>query len=305
MKKPRKFIVSDLHGNGNIYNSIMGYIDNIKKHEDVIVYINGDLIDRGPDSARMLLDVKRRIESGEKIVYLGGNHELMMHQVFKERRKQQYSDTSQWYFNGGAYTDSGLSNLLKNDRSKLDNVGYFVSNLNIYQVFEERINKKPILLVHACSPATIKDECDLKIKDDNQIIDKCTWTRIGSPRLYYADRIGSDKYFTIVGHTPLSTRSGYEYYDYDNYLNIDGGCAVYMNGMISFDHTPLVEVIDGHLKILTFNNNNEIARGHIFVKHYSIPMSEQELKIERAYLNNEIKVKKLVRNKSGILYYKG
>ncbi len=303
MKNPRKFIVSDLHGNGNMYNSIMSYIDNIKQYEDVIIYINGDLIDRGPDSARMLLDVKRRIESGENIVYLGGNHELMMHQVFKERRKSEYADTRQWYMNGGAYTDGGLSSVLNDDRNKLLDVDYFVSDLNIYHLFEERINKKPILLVHACCPLEVKDECDLKIKDDNYLVDRCTWTRIGNPRLYFSDRVGSDKFFTIIGHTPLAEKSGYEYCDFDNYLNIDGGCAPYMSGMVGFDHTPLVEVIDGHLKILTFNNNNEITRGYIFVKRYSIPMSEQELDNERVFLNKDLKVKKLTRNKSGILFY--
>ena len=54
----RKFIVSDLHGNGEVYDSIMAYLENISLSEEVELYINGDLIDRGLDSYRMLEDVK-------------------------------------------------------------------------------------------------------------------------------------------------------------------------------------------------------------------------------------------------------
>ena len=84
----KKYIVSDIHGNGDIYNSIMGYLDNASLVEDVTLYINGDLFDRGPDSLEVLLDTKRRIENNEgfKINYLGGNHELMMYQTLKKRK---------------------------------------------------------------------------------------------------------------------------------------------------------------------------------------------------------------------------
>ena len=57
----RKFIVSDLHGNGNMYNSIIKYLENVNKDDEIMLYINGDLIDRGLDSADMLLDVRKRI----------------------------------------------------------------------------------------------------------------------------------------------------------------------------------------------------------------------------------------------------
>ena len=57
----RKFIVSDLHGCGEVYDSIMGYLDNIGLMDDVVLYINGDLIDRGLDGYRMLIDVMERI----------------------------------------------------------------------------------------------------------------------------------------------------------------------------------------------------------------------------------------------------
>ncbi len=43
----RKFIISDIHGFGNVYYSMMNYVDNISKEEDVELYINGDLFDRG------------------------------------------------------------------------------------------------------------------------------------------------------------------------------------------------------------------------------------------------------------------
>ena len=41
----------------------------------------------------------------------------------------------QWYMNGGAYTDGGLSSVLNDDRNKLLDVDYFVSDLNIYHLF--------------------------------------------------------------------------------------------------------------------------------------------------------------------------
>ena len=106
----RKFIVSDLHGDGNVYKSIMSYLDNLSKDEDISLYINGDLIDRGIDSTEMLLDVKRRVEENKyPIVYLAGNHELMMYEVFEKRRKGQYvSPIDRWFRNGGGITDKGL-----------------------------------------------------------------------------------------------------------------------------------------------------------------------------------------------------
>ena len=85
----RKFIISDIHGNGNLYYSVMSYLENISKGEDVILYINGDLIDRGIESGEILLDVFERIKENNphfKIIYLAGNHELMMYEVFEKRR---------------------------------------------------------------------------------------------------------------------------------------------------------------------------------------------------------------------------
>jgi hypothetical protein len=53
----QKYIVSDIHGNGDIYDTIMGYLENVSLTDEVTLYINGDLFDRGLDSFRILLDV--------------------------------------------------------------------------------------------------------------------------------------------------------------------------------------------------------------------------------------------------------
>ena len=165
----RKFIISDIHGLGNIYNSVMGYLDNISRNETIELYINGDLFDRGPDSADILLDLREQITNSKyKIVYLGGNHELMMHEVFERRRKGKHvSDFNDWYNNGGYITDFGLEAIL-DDRDKILEVADFVANLKIYHKFTEKIKGKNIVLVHAACPLQVADECPLRIKDNNE-----------------------------------------------------------------------------------------------------------------------------------------
>ena len=301
----RKFIISDIHGDGNIYNSIMGYLDNVSKKEQIILYINGDLIDRGIESASILLDIIDRIKTNKfEIVYLGGNHELMMHQAFEKRKKEMNKVPKDWYRNGGNITDDGLKELLHNDNSKILEVSNFISNLNIYHKFEEKIDGKRIVLVHASSSTKIEDKCNLKIKDNNLQTFFHVWSREDDPKLPFRCKIGNKDYFTIVGHTPNNNKFGYVYKPNENYLNIDGGCAPYVSGYFQYDHIPLVEVKNDYLKILTFNHNNEIIYGNYFTDNTSIPLSEYELNIEQSYLNNNFKPKKLVKLTSGKIGYK-
>ncbi len=265
----RKFIISDLHGNGAIYDSIINYLENLHNEgEEITLYINGDLIDKGLDSARILLDVKDRIENNKsfKIEYLAGNHELMMFQEFQATgynffNKKTWSEKlTKWYVTNGI--DITVEELNERNLSKeqLVDIVKFVSNLKLYHKFEEKINDKNIVLVHAKCPEEIHDICDLRIKDNNQLVSDLVWTR----RENYEDKIGNKDYFTIIGHEPLINLHGYLYFSDQNYMDIDGGCASYACGDDRYDHTALVEVLDDSLRILTFNHNNEIISGHIF-----------------------------------------
>lgn len=289
----RNFAISDIHGNGNLYYSVISYIENISKYDDVTLYINGDLIDRGQESAEILIDLIRRIHDVNnpfKIEYLGGNHELLMYNVFEKRRANiEVPSYNDWYGNGGFVTDKGLENNLS--KKQIDEIVDYIGNLKLYHKFKEEINGKKIVLVHACCPKEVKDECDLKICEKEKPIFYIVWTRKNDPFVPFKCRIGNKKYFSIVGHSANEEKYGYMYDKYENYLNIDGGSAMFVYGMSDFEHFPLVEINNEFLKILTFNNKNEIIYGNYLMNNKSILFSEEQLDFERSFLNKKLVLK--------------
>ena len=110
-------------------------------------------------------------------------------------------------------------------------------------------------------------------------------------------------YFTIIGHTPIENPLGYDYYQDENYLNIDGGCASYVSGYFDYNHFPLVEVCDCYLKILTFNDINEIICANYFDGKKSFAYTTKEIEEARKYLDKNVKIKKLSINSDGICGY--
>ena len=340
----RNFIVSDLHGNGNVYESIITYLSNVDTSENVTLYINGDLIDRGLDSPEMILDVYDRIinNKGFKIEYLAGNHEYMMYNASKrlEYNKSFDSIKNEIWNEYNGYTNLECYIDFEEQVQLCD----FISNLKLYHKFKETINEKEIVLVHAKCPSVVKDVCDLKIKDtiayynedilkrdyeyslDDEIF-VCTWARKGEN--YFKEkssRVGDDNYFTIIGHTPVINHPGFKYDKEDNVLNVDGASSNFAIKLASciyddevsrkytideltpelceerhrlelsmYDHTPLVEIQDNKLKILIFNRLNQIIDGYYFYNNNFYSISEEELDIDRYYLNtnNKMKLKRL------------
>ena len=226
----------------------------------------------------------------------------MMHDVFEKRRKEMYAPIELWYRNGGYKTDSGLERIL-NDRDKILEVADFISNLKIYHKFPECMDYKNIVLVHAACPAIVKDECDIRLKDNSDITYYAVWTREIDPYVPFRCRVGHDSYFSIVGHTPNTNKYGVEYHLAQDYLNIDGASSMYVCGYFEHDHVPLVEVCDNLLKILTFNSNNEIIYGNYFVDNKLFPYNIEDLDKERSKLDNSFKPKKLVKLFDGTIDY--
>lgn len=305
----RKFIVSDLHGCGEVYDSIIGYLENIALIDDVTLYINGDLIDRGIDSYRMLEDVRTRIqgEGNITIQYLAGNHELMMYQeLIKRKPGKAFNHWSDWMMNGG-WVIEGELDALENGEEKCEEYKEFLGNLKIYHKFTEIIDGNQLLLVHAKAPKEICDDCHIKLSDNNREVKKAVWTReeIRDSLLFYAgkiigyNRIGKEGYLTIIGHTPVKSKKGFKYKKKDNYLNIDGGCAAYATGHFEYNCVPMIEIEENQLSIMIFNHNNEIIDGYIFDGNLKA-MNDNELNSKRIFINHtyddcEEKTKKLIK----------
>ena len=273
-----KYIISDLHGNGIIYQTIMNYLENKNKEKEIILYINGDLIDRGKDSGDLLLDIMNKNQSFP-VIYLGGNHELLMYQFFRDDRNGNYK---YWYMNGGKVTHTRLKEICKETNKPITEFVDYISNLNIYHKFKEEINHKKIVLVHAGCPRIVEDECHMKIQD-NEEIDFYVWVRENDP-IYRRCFIGNKDYFTIIGHTPNLNKEGFSYNKQENYLNIDGGSSYYIEGYHEYNHIPLVQIEDGYIKIIIFNHNNEIINAYYFDGTHTTPYTIEELQKERSYL---------------------
>lgn len=306
----RKFIVSDLHGNGEVYDSIMAYLENIALTDNVELYINGDLVDRGLDGFRMLNDAIDRVngKGNVKLHYLGGNHELMMYQALVDRypgRPINYH--SPWIDNGGWVIEGELDCVESNEiyEEKCEEFKTFLGNLKIYEIFSEIINKNKLILVHAQVPENLTKE--LKISDDNKEVFDAVWTRrekrvpvlFGIGDIIGYNRIGKEGYLAITGHTPVFDERGFTYNKDENYFNIDGGCAFYAHGHFDFDHVPLVEVKDYYLKLLIFNHNNEIIDGYFFdgdlTKLPECDLERERELINHDYDNNGLKNKQLIK----------
>ncbi len=289
----RTFVVSDLHGNGEVYNSIMSYLENVSRSDEVELYINGDLIDRGLDSFEMLKDVKERCEGKGKVKihYLGGNHELMMYQFYKKYIETgKYDMFDIWFSNGALYTEGGLDCL---EWEKAERYYQYVGDLKIYKKFPQMVKDKKILLVHSQPPIDIYDQCPLRIKDDTQEVFNSVWTREYEYEYFFFSRgplkahnnLGKDGYLVINGHTPAESRKGFIYNKDQHYLNIDGGCARYACGDFTRCKVPLVEIKDDFLPVLVFNHDNQIVAGYYFDGEL-IPMEQDELNERRKLINH-------------------
>lgn len=297
----KKFVVADLHGNGKIYDSVMNYINNYKNimDEDVTLYILGDLIDRGQDSARMLVDVYDKVKYGDNIniEYLAGNHEFLMYDASLDMRNGYFDPWCDWFIgsNGGWYTNMGLKKIVTNlERQDIIN---FVSNLKIYHKCSEMINNKNIVLVHGKCPDTVLDNCEFVIRDNNKLVFETLFSRDYYFHRYIKER-GNPDYFSIIGHTIVDTPTGYFYNSEENTLNIDGGAGAYAFGYTRFDHTPLVEIRNDELIILTFNNNNEIIYGNSFNGDKFSPLNDELMSLHRSLLDKYDKAKVLCKNNS-------
>ena len=286
----RKFVVSDLHGNGLVYDRILSYLENISEEEEIEWIIAGDLIDKGEDSLRMLEDIKKRMQKKYPIhiEYLGGDHELMMYQALLERRKGERIPLSHdWIKNGGDVIEKRIYR-----EETYEEMKTFLGNLKIYHELPESIYHRPILLVHAAAPKDLINT-NLRISDNNKEVHDAVFNYLDYfDKFFFArdlrgcmnhHKFGHSLYFIIKGHIPIYNEAGFFYHSKEHYLDINGGEATYLGNRFH-NHVPLVEIKENYLSILIFHPMNQIEDGYVLKGSKLEKMQEEELEKNRRYL---------------------
>lgn len=145
------YVVSDIHGQFESYKKLLGAIS--FKERDKL-YILGDVLDRGPQSCEVLLDIMHR----PNVTLIAGNHEYaamlvlpkLLTEITAESIDKFLDDTEfmkgllAWLNDGGQATIDSFRRLSKQERQAvLDYLG----EVSLYEELE--VNGQKYVLVHA------------------------------------------------------------------------------------------------------------------------------------------------------------
>ena len=161
------YVISDIHGH---FSEFKEMLERISFGPDDELYILGDIIDRGPESAEIL--VWAVDEAPENIHFLMGNHEIMMQQaLLGSSLLQRYRASIQWFDNKGWKTRTKLSNLTSKDWQK-ENLRRWLENLLPYAWIDA--GGHAFLLVHAglSVPALKAAQAGQTFKHENALNDR-------------------------------------------------------------------------------------------------------------------------------------
>ena len=217
------YVMSDLHG---MYDKYIQMLASIHFCDEDVLYILGDVIDRGRDGIKILQDVMKR----SNITLLCGNHEWMMAQSLDIIRQpltneylEQFDDETvmlltDWIYNGAKPTIACFRTLSNEEQ---DAILTYVSNLTYYKQLS--VNHRNFLLVHA----------GVQGFDENKPLDSYPknaflWIRPDWSEPYYQD----ENTYVIVGHTPVQLMSQQAKIFHSNrFIDLDCGAC--------FDHGAL------------------------------------------------------------------
>lgn len=211
------YVMSDIHGN---YQKYQQALKTINLQENDILYVLGDVIDRGTGSCKILLDMMCHFN----IIPLLGNHEFMAITVLSKLVEEITEDTIDgfnqdfmtgmltWFENGGQSTLEEFKRLSVDDRQAI------LEYLDEFELYEEiTVNGQDYILVHAGLGNFEKT----KRLSDYQL-HEVIWTKTDYAKVYYNDKI------LITGHTPvqlISHEKSGQILKMNNHIAIDCGCG--------------------------------------------------------------------------------
>ena len=186
------YVMSDIHGQ---YEKYLAMLDKIAFSDDDVLYVLGDVLDRGPQPVELLSDMSMRAN----VIPLLGNHELMASVLLRRLCVEVTEDNAEtqitrevmmslydWQENGGDTTLSGFRCLDPEDRAAL--LDYLEDFLPYETV---TVGENRFVLVHGGIPYETR-----RIPLSEQPLTTLTEHRPDYLMRYY------DNAYLVTGHTP-------------------------------------------------------------------------------------------------------
>ena len=184
LNRGRLLIMGDVHGQYEKMHRVLRECC-YKAGEDRLILL-GDYVDRGPESCRVVQEVKKLVGNGAVAIY--GNHEDLMMRALTGgvSEKRQSLDVEQWYANGG---ESTLSSYKAESRLLQEHLAFFATLPYWYE-------REGFLFVHA----GIRPDISI----DKQALQDLIWIR----EEYILGYKGLQP--IVSGHTPTQYLKRYE-----------------------------------------------------------------------------------------------
>lgn len=194
------YLMSDIHGE---YQKYLKMLEKIDFSDDDTLYILGDMIDRGPQSAELLIDVFSR----DNVSVIMGNHELMaipmLEMLLSDISEKEFQSGNNytaifsllnWKMNGGSSTCNSFSKISPSERLRLLSE---IKKLPLYKTVE--FNGDKFILVHS----------GISNFDENKPLECYTAEELVFSRPDFNKRYYSENHtYVVYGHTPTDTVIG-------------------------------------------------------------------------------------------------
>ena len=210
------YAISDIHGR---YDKYRAMLSEIRFKSTDILYVLGDVIDRGPDGVKILQDMSTR----PNVFPILGNHEFtaamclpwltqeITEQSLDSLSNDQIGALGDWINNGGEPTLQGLWRLKPEERQ---DILEYLQEMELYA--EVEAGGRSFILTHGALEHFEPE----KPLDDYKLLDFL----FGRPKpetVYYPDKI------MVFGHTPTRLLCGLDkIFRSGTMIGIDCGCIL-------------------------------------------------------------------------------
>ena len=188
------YVTSDLHGYP--LEKFQNMLDAAGFTDEDFLFVLGDVIDRGPEGAELLLWLTQQ----PNVQLILGNHEALLlacRFLFEEATEdrldalttEKLALVQNWVDNGGSSTMQGLRKILKRDPDLLEGIMEYLLDAPLFEWVD--VDDRRFLLVHA-GLENFSPHRDLEDYDPRELL----LARPGLDTAYFGDAV------VVFGHTP-------------------------------------------------------------------------------------------------------